>query len=105
MAHFFYLFTLAVKTVASGLVRLYAVMYSSDFSWRRNETAERSSLRCGAGSAFHVDGPSCVDRNGLSSSVERRGRYAYTAERRRRRRRLFVTADTCSSSKLNWVQL
>ena len=32
-------------------------IYSSVFSWRRNDMAESSSLRSGAGSAFHVDGP------------------------------------------------
>jgi len=30
-------------------------MYSSVFSWRRNDTAESSSFRSGAGGAFHVD--------------------------------------------------
>jgi len=49
----------------------YALMHSSVFSWRRNDTAESSSLRSSAGSAFHVLTAqrlqSCDDRNGLSS--------------------------------------
>jgi len=32
-------------------------MYSSVFSWRRNDMAESSSLRSAADSAFQVDGP------------------------------------------------
>ena len=49
------------------------------FSWRRNDTAESSSLWSGAGSAFHVDSQRlqrCMDRNELTSWVESRGRHA-----------------------------
>ena len=50
----------------------YALMNSSVFSWRRNDIAESSSLRSGAGSAFHVDGPGTArlhgPRNGSSSN-------------------------------------
>ena len=41
-----------------------ALMYSTVFSWRRNDTAESSSLRSGAGSAFHVDGPATAKLRG-----------------------------------------
>jgi len=33
-------------------------MYSPVFNWRRKGMAESSSLRGGAGSVLHVDGPS-----------------------------------------------
>jgi len=39
-------------------------MYSSVFSWRRNDMRESSSLRTGAGSAFHVDGPATAKLRG-----------------------------------------
>ena len=56
-------------------VKKYALMYSSVFSWRRNDMAR--VRRCGvvlqvARSTLTVQRlQSCVDRNGLSSSGER----------------------------------
>jgi len=38
--------------------------YSLVFCWRRNDMAESSSLRIGAGSAFHVDGPATAKSHG-----------------------------------------
>jgi len=39
-------------------------LYSSIFRWRRNDMAEGSSLRSGAGSAFHVDGSATAKLHG-----------------------------------------
>jgi len=57
-----------------------ALICSSVFSWRRNDMAESSSLRSGAGIAHFTltaqRQQSYMDRNGLSSSVEQLGRLA-----------------------------
>ena len=45
-------------------------MYSSVFSWRRNDMAESSSLRLsGAGSELHVDGPATAKLRGPQWTV------------------------------------
>jgi len=41
-----------------------ALIYTPVFSWRRNDMAVSSSLWNGAGSAFHVDGPSTAKLRG-----------------------------------------
>jgi len=51
-------------------------MYSSVFSWRRNDMAESSSLQVAHFTLTAQRQQNYVDRNGVSSSVQRLGRHA-----------------------------